>query len=54
MGIAGKDAAFAEKLMADTFGEKTERQGEFFVCKPSLSRKAGVVPPIDTYLDSLS
>ena len=54
MGIAGKDAAFAEKLMADTFGEKAEKQGDFFIFKPSLNRKTEVVPPIDTYIDTLS
>lgn len=27
MGIAGKDSAFAEKLMTDTFGEKAEKKG---------------------------
>lgn len=53
MGIAGKDAAFAEKLMVDTFGEKAERQGDFFVFEPSLSRKTDVVPPIDAYLDTI-
>lgn len=54
MGIAGKDAAFAEKLMAEAFGEKAEKQDGFFVFKPSLSRKKEVVPQIDTYLDTLS
>ena len=53
MGIAGKDAAFAEKLMVDTFCEKAERQGDFFVFEPSLSRKTDVVPPIDAYLDTI-
>ena len=54
MGIAGKDAAFAKQLMTDAFGEKAERQGDFYIFKPSLNRKTEVVPPIDTYLDSLS
>lgn len=50
MGIAGKDAAFAEKLMSDVFGEKAERQGDFFVVKPSFNRKTEIVPPIDEWL----
>ena len=53
MGIAGKDAAFAEKLMTYTFNESTERQGNFFISKPSLARKTEIVPPIDAYLDTL-
>lgn len=53
MGIAGKDAAFAEKLMADTFGKKTEKQGDYYIFKPSPNRKTEVVPPIDAYLDTL-
>ncbi len=52
MGIAGKDVELAEKLMVGTFGEKAEKQGEFFIFRPSLSRKAKIVPAIDTYLDS--
>lgn len=51
MGIAGKDAAFAEKLMTDVFGGKAERQGEFFVFGPSLNRKTEIVPPIDEWLE---
>lgn len=54
MGIAGKDQAFTEKLMSDTFGEKAEKQDGFFIFKPSLNRKTEVVPPIDAYLDTLS
>lgn len=54
MGIAGKDAAFAEKLMNGTFGEIAQRQGDYFIFKPSLSRKTDVVPAIDDYLDTLS
>lgn len=53
MGIAGKDAAFAEKLMTYTFNESAERQGNFFISKPNLARKTDVVPPIDAYLDTL-
>ena len=53
MGIAGNDAAFTEKLMADTFGKKAEKQGDFFIFKPSLNRKTEIVPTIDIYLDSL-
>ncbi len=54
MGIAGKDAAFAQKLMEDAFGEKAERQGDFFIFRPSLNRKTEVVPSIDACLDTLS
>ena len=53
MGIAGKDGAFAEKLMEDTFGEKAEKQGDFFIFQPSLNRKTEIVPPIDAYLDTV-
>lgn len=52
MGICGKDAAFAEKLMEGSFGEKAERQGDFFVFKPSLNRKTEVVPGIEAELSS--
>ena len=54
LGIAGKDMAFAEKLMANTFGERTEKQGDFYIFRPSLNRKTEMVPTIDTYIDTLS
>ncbi len=47
IGVAGKDYAFVEKLMADTFGE-----GNIF--SPSLNRKTEIVPQIDSYLDTVS
>ena len=53
MGIVGKDAEFAETLMTDVFGEKAEKQGDFYIFKPSLNRKAEVVPSIDAYIDEL-
>ena len=53
MGIVGNDTEFVENLMTGTFGNKAERQGDFFIFKPSLSRKTNIVPPIDAYLDEL-
>ena len=52
MGIVGKDEASAEKLMEDAFGEQAEKQGNFFVFQPSLSRKTDIVPQIDATLDT--
>lgn len=53
IGIVGNDTEFVENLMTGTFGNKAERQGDFFIFKPSLSRKTNIVPPIDAYLDEL-
>ena len=53
MGIAEKDAAHVENLMTDTFGEKAERKGDFYIFTPNLRRKTEIVPPIDAYLDTL-
>ncbi len=54
IGIAGKKTSLAEKIAAETFGKKAERQGDFFIFSPSLRRKTEIVPPIDAIIDTLS
>lgn len=53
IGIVGKNAEDAAKLMTGAFGETAEVEGDYYIFRPSLSRKTGVVPPIDAYLDTL-
>lgn len=52
-GIVGKDMAFVDELMETVFGDKAEKEGEFYIFRPSLNRKKDIVPPIDAYLDTL-
>ena len=52
-GYCGKDKEFTEALMEGAFGDSGEKQGEYYVFMPSLSRKKNIVPPIDAYLDAL-
>lgn len=54
MGYIGKDAEFAAGVMDTAFGAAGEKQGDFYVFAPSLSRKTDVVPPIDDCLNDLT
>lgn len=52
-GYCGKDKTFADTLIESVFGKSGEKQGEYYLFTPSLSRKKAIVPPIDAYLDTL-
>ena len=52
MGFCGNDMGFTENVMDAAFSGSEEKQGEFYVSSPSLSRKTDMIPPIDNYLNS--
>lgn len=53
LGCCGKSTEFALDLMENTFGGTATKDGDNYVCTPSLNRKTVVVPAIDEYLASL-
>lgn len=53
MGFAGNDMEFTNTVMDTAFSASGEKQGDFCVFSPSLSRKTDVIPPIDNCLNTL-